>query len=193
VSVAGLILAAGESRRMGSPKALLEYRGETFLDRLIALFSSRCAPVVVVLGAQADAVRGGLRRGEAALFALNPDYRMGQLSSMQRGLREVPPEAAGVLFTLVDHPAVQPETLDRLLAGAGPLRIPRYLGRRGHPVYFSAGLAAEFRALPPEATAREVVNRHAAEVEYIDVDDRGVLEDIDEPRDYRRLTGGGRG
>jgi molybdenum cofactor cytidylyltransferase len=192
VSVAGLILAAGESRRMGSPKALLEYRGETFLDRLIALFSSRCAPVVVVLGAHAEAIRAGLRRADAAVFALNPDYQTGQLSSMQRGLREAPPEAEGVLFTLVDHPAVQPETLDRLLAGAGPLRIPRYLGRRGHPVYFSAALAAEFLALPPDATARDVVNRHTGEVEYIEVDDRGVLDDIDDPRDYERLTGGGR-
>ncbi|HWQ52641.1 MAG TPA: nucleotidyltransferase family protein [Bryobacteraceae bacterium] len=191
MKTAGLILAAGESRRMGRPKALLEYRGETFLDRLIRLFSAVCSPVIVVLGAEPEAIPAGAQRGEAARFVLNPDYRRGQFSSMQRGLREVPPEAEGVLFTLVDHPVVEAATLASLLAGSGPLRIPRYLGRRGHPIWFSTALTAEFLALPPDATAREVVHRYNAEVEYIDVDDRGVLEDIDEPGDYRRLAGGG--
>lgn len=186
----GLILAAGASRRMGSPKALLDFRGETFLDRLIGLFSAVCSPVVVVTGAHAAAILSGIRRPSAATFVHNENWPIGQLSSMQCGLRAVPPDSGGVLFTLVDHPAVAPETLARLLAGSAPLRIPRHRGRRGHPIWFSAALAAEFLALPPDATARAVVNRHAAELEYIDVDDPGVLADIDEPLDYRRLTGG---
>ena len=86
----GLILAAGESRRMGSPKALLEFRGETFLDRLIGLFSRCCSPVIVVLGAQQETVRAGLRRPAEALIVENPDFLRGQLSSMQCGLRAVP-------------------------------------------------------------------------------------------------------
>lgn len=192
MSAAGLILAAGESRRMGTPKALLEFRGETFIDRLIGLFSAVCSPVLVVTGAHSDAILSGARRAASARFVHNADYRLGQLSSMQCGLRELPAAASGVLFTLVDHPAVCSETLSRLLKAAGPLRIPCYLGRRGHPIWFSAALAAEFLALSPDSTAREVVKRHASEVEYIEVDDPGVLEDIDEPNDYRRLTGGGR-
>lgn len=192
MSVAGLILAAGESRRMGRAKALLEYRGETFLDRLIRIFGEICSPVIVVLGAEPEVVRAGARRAAEARFVLNAAYRKGQLSSLQCGLRAVPPEADGVLFTLVDHPAVEPPTLARLLAGAGPLRIPRHAGRRGHPVYVSAALVPEFLALEPEASARVVVNRHEAAIEYVDVDDRGVLEDIDEPRDYERLAGGGK-
>jgi CTP:molybdopterin cytidylyltransferase MocA len=107
----GLILAAGESRRMGSPKALLEFQGETFLDRLIGLFSRRCSPVIAVLGAQQEMVRAGLRRADVALLVENPDFRLGQLTSMQCGLRAVPAEADGVLFTLVDHPAVTPPPL----------------------------------------------------------------------------------
>jgi CTP:molybdopterin cytidylyltransferase MocA len=188
VTPAGLILAAGESRRMGSPKALLELDGETFLDRLIRIFAAHCSPVVVVLGANAVMIRAAVRSHEA-VFTVNENWTHGQLSSMQCGLRAVPPGAPGVLFTLVDHPAVHPGTVERLLASPGRLRIPRHNGRRGHPVYWSAPLVTELLAIPPTATARDVVERHASEVEYIDVDDPGVLEDIDEPADYLRLRG----
>ena len=111
----GLILAGGESRRMGSPKALLEFQGETFLDRLIGLFSRRCSPVIAVLGAQHEIVRAGLRRVGEALLVQNPDFRLGQLTSMQCGLLAVPADADGVLFTLVDHPAVAPATIAALI------------------------------------------------------------------------------
>jgi molybdenum cofactor cytidylyltransferase len=191
VNVAGLILAAGESRRMGFPKALLMWRGETFLDHLIGKLSEHCTPVVVVLGARAEAVRAGVRRG--AVFVINADYQMGQLSSMQCGLRAVPEPAGGVLFTLVDHPNVSPSTVAGLLhmeeARVPLLRIPRYEGRRGHPIFFSAQLIPEFLALPPEAAARDVVLRHAAEIEYLDVPDPGILDDVDDPEAYRRITG----
>src|ERR1019366_3300250 len=113
VSVAGIILAAGESRRMGFPKALLRYRDETFLDTLIGLFAARCQPVIVVLGAHSDRIRERTLR--PATFAINADYQRGQTSSMQCGLRAVPADADSVLFTLVDHPAVAPATLDALL------------------------------------------------------------------------------
>ena len=189
---AGLILAAGESRRMGSPKALLEFQGETFLDRLIGLFSRHCSPVIAVLGAQAEDVRAGLRRGGEALVVENQDYRRGQLTSMQCGLRAAPAGAEGVLFTLVDHPAVLPGTLAALLspAATAPLRVPRYNGRRGHPIWFSKALISEFLALPVTSAAREVVTRHAGEIAYIDVDDPGTLADVDDPEAYRRLVGG---
>jgi len=188
---------------MGFPKALLRYREESFLDTLIGLFATRCEPVIVVLGAHAGRVREGARR--PATWVVNADFARGQTSSMQCGLRAVPAHAEGVLFTLVDHPAVSPHTLDALLAGAvasteagtkavdrppcALLRVPRYQGRRGHPIWFSRALVAEFLGLPENGAAREVVRAHAAETEFLDVDDPGILADIDDPADYGRLTG----
>jgi len=187
---AGLILAAGESRRMGSPKALLRYRDETFLDRLAGLFAARCSPVIVVLGAEAERIRSSARF--AATCIVNPNYACGQTTSMQCGLRAVPPEADGVLFTLVDHPAVLPATIDVLLAEprTALLRVPRYHGRRGHPIWFSRDLIPEFLALPETGAARDVVAGHAAQTEFLDLDDLGILADIDDPEAYRSLIGG---
>lgn len=188
MSVAGLILAAGESKRMGSPKALLELRGETFLDRLIDLFSQFCAPVVVVVGSQADHVRSGVKRPEQAVFVENLHYQLGQLSSMQCGLRRMPEEIEGVLFTLVDHPNVAPSTIAALLEQPRPLlAIPRRQGRRGHPIYFDVELVAEFLAIPPESQAKVVVSRHLENTRWVDVDDPGILADVDDPAAYRRL------
>ncbi|MGA9625068.1 MAG: nucleotidyltransferase family protein [Bryobacteraceae bacterium] len=191
LSVAGLILAAGESRRMGFPKALLRYREETFLDRLAGLFGARCSPVIVVLGAEAERIRVGGH--PSATFVVNPDWARGQTTSMQCGLRAVPPEADGVLFTLVDHPAVAPATIDALLAGprAALVRVPRYHGRRGHPIWFSRELVSEFLALPVTGAARDVVRSHTAQTQFLDLDDPGILADIDDPEAYRRLTGAG--
>jgi molybdenum cofactor cytidylyltransferase len=195
VSVAGIILAAGESRRMGFPKALLRYRDETFLDTLIGQFAARCQPVIVVLGAQAERIREHTLR--PATFVINADYQRGQTGSMQCGLRAVPAGVEGVLFTLVDHPAVSPATLDALLGGAAPViepggplvRVPRHQGRRGHPIWFSSQLIAEFLELPENGAARDVVRGHAAQTEFLDMDDAGILADIDDPEAYVRLTG----
>lgn len=192
MNVAGLILAAGESQRMGSPKALLRYGPETFLDTLTALFSQRCSPVIVVLGANAGQIRAAATR--PATFGVNPDYARGMTTSLQCGLRAVPPDAEGVLFTLVDHPAVSPATLDALLAPLDPchaplVRVPRYGSKRGHPIWFSNELTPEFLALPADGAARDVVARHVDRTEYLDLDDPGIVADIDSPEDYRALTG----
>jgi molybdenum cofactor cytidylyltransferase len=167
VSAAGLILAAGESSRMGSPKALLEFQGETFVDRLIRCFSSCCSPVIVVLGHEPEMIRAGVRAAGKSMFVLNPDYQFGQFSSMQCGLKAVPGDAEGVAFM--------------------PVAIPQYAGRHGHPVWIAQRLIPEFLALPPDAQARTVIHRHAREIEYIDVADPGILDDVDDPEAYRRL------
>ncbi|HEY7392168.1 MAG TPA: nucleotidyltransferase family protein [Bryobacteraceae bacterium] len=187
MSAAGLILSAGESRRMGFPKALLRYREESFLDTLIALFGAYCSQVIVVLGAKAERIREAARR--PATFVLNPDWERGMTTSLQCGLRALAPESEGVLLTLVDHPAVSAATVERLLALPHPmLRIPRYQGKRGHPIWFSRALIPEFLALPADGPARDVVQRHFGEAEFLDLEDPGLVADIDDPQAYRELV-----
>jgi molybdenum cofactor cytidylyltransferase len=191
VSYAGLILAAGESSRMGSAKALLEFRGETFLDRLIRCFSAYCSPVIVVLGHEPEVIRAGVRSAGDAVFVLNPDYSRGQFSSMQCGLRAVPEDAEGILFTPVDHPNIEPATVQQLMAARASIAIPQYLGRHGHPVLFTRALIPEFLALAPDAQAGQVLHGHAGEIRYLDVADPGILDDIDDPDAYHRLLAAG--
>jgi molybdenum cofactor cytidylyltransferase len=131
-----------------------------------------------------------------ATFVLNPDYLQGMTTSLQCGLRAVPPEAEGVLFTLVDHPAVSASTVDALLAPPGPegtslLRVPRYGADRGHPIWFSRELIPEFLAIPGGGAANEVVHGHRAETQFLDLNDPGIVADIDDPEAYRQLTGAG--
>jgi molybdenum cofactor cytidylyltransferase len=192
--IAGIILAAGASSRMGSPKALLTYRGETFIDRLIGSLSAVCDPVIVALGYHAAAVRAGAKRN--ATFAINPDPDRGQLSSLQSALAAVPEQAEGFMFMPVDCPAAEPETIARIAAAfrnrdrATLVVIPQFDGRHGHPVCASRELISEFLALPPTSQAREVVKRHADRTQYLDVADAGILTDIDDLEAYKKLASG---
>jgi CTP:molybdopterin cytidylyltransferase MocA len=176
---------------MGAPKALLEFGGETFLDRLVGLLGRHCAPVIVVLGAGADEIRARAARLGQASVVVNPEYARGMSTSLSCGLRAAPPDSTGVLFTLVDHPAVREATVAALAGGAGDrFRIPRYRGRRGHPVYIPARLAPEFLAIPEGGSPRDVIERHRARIDYVDEEDPGILIDIDDPEAYRRLAEG---
>jgi molybdenum cofactor cytidylyltransferase len=183
VNLGGIILAGGESRRMGRPKALLAYRGSTFLEHLVELLLEFCDPVLCVTGAHDAEIRAAV----TARLVYNPEWGHGQLTSLQAGLRALPPATERVLFTLVDHPAVERATIARLRTSSAPVSIPRHAGRRGHPVLFDAALIPEFLALPADRSARDVLERHAAKIEYMDVEDPSVLADIDDAEAYRRL------
>jgi molybdenum cofactor cytidylyltransferase len=195
--LAGVILAAGESRRMGRPKALLPAPGsdpqENLLDRMIGLFAAHASPVIVVLGAHAEAIRSGAVRASQATFVMNERHNLGQLSSLQCGLRAVPEETAGAIFSPVDFPRISAETIAELAAafwreGGTKLVLPRYRGARGHPVCAARRFIPEFLALPEGAQARDVIHRHLAEACYVDVDDPGILRDVDDPAAYRSLA-----
>jgi molybdenum cofactor cytidylyltransferase len=179
VKVAGLILAAGESRRMGQPKALLRFRGTTFIQNLVGLFSACCDPVIVVLGHNPEPIRRTLV--DSAQIVIHSGYLLGQFSSMQAGLRVLPNDVDGVLFSLVDHPDPSPETLTALMSDEAPISIPSYYGRKGHPVFFRRDVISEFLMLEPEEQANTIARRHAMETRLVPVDDPAILDDIDDP------------
>jgi molybdenum cofactor cytidylyltransferase len=189
--IPSIILAAGASSRMGSPKALLDYRGETFLDRLIRVMGTATNPVIVVLGYHAERIRGATRR--PATFVVNTAPERGQLSSLQTGLAAMPPQARGFAFIPMDCPAVREDTVTHLAAAFSArdaetlFVIPRQGDKRGHPVFAAPQIAEELLGLPADGQARDVVHRHVSRTQYIDVDDVGILADIDDPEAYRKL------
>jgi molybdenum cofactor cytidylyltransferase len=188
--IAGIILSAGASRRMGTPKALLPLDGETFLDRLIRLFSEVAKPVVVVLGHQSKEIRSGIQRGAEARFVVNPDPERGMLSSLQCGLEAVPPEAEAVLFTPVDHPNLESSTLEELISrfeDRAPVTVPTYQGKHGHPVMIARAPIAELLDLPSTAQASDVIHRYRSQTFYVAVDDPAVTTDIDDRAAYAEL------
>lgn len=189
--IAGIILAAGASSRMGTPKALLDYRGESFVGRLVRVLGTACNPVVVVLGYHADAIRPHIPA--SAKIVVNSDPARGQLSSLQTGLAALPADIEGFAFIPVDSPAVAENTVAALALAfkqrnpATQFVIPRQGGKRGHPVLAARSVAADFLSLRPTAEAREVVHAHVDRTEYVDVEDAGIFTDIDDPAAYRRL------
>ncbi len=190
-SIAGVVLAAGNSQRMGRPKALLTLQGRYFADILLAnLQAAGCAPIFSVLGQQAEAIR---RQTQAASFIsyINPHPEDGMLSSIKIALNKLPPSAQGFIMALVDHPLVKEATYSAIFeaAAAHPehIVIPSYKAQHGHPVYFGRPYFAELLSTPDTLGARAVVARHRSEVHYLPVDDAGVLQNIDTPQQYRQL------
>jgi molybdenum cofactor cytidylyltransferase len=187
--VVAVVLAAGASTRMGRPKALLDFDGTPCVARVLAACRQGGASEVVLVTAPAGAEVRAL--GAGTIEAINQHPEQGMLSSLQAGLRALPP-AAGFLIFPVDFPVVPAADVRRLVeafAGRAPgqrIFIPSFDRRRGHPVLVEAALAAEFLALSPEATARAVMSAHERAIAYVEAGDDRVLMDMDTPEDYRR-------
>jgi molybdenum cofactor cytidylyltransferase len=186
VNPGAIILAAGESRRMGRAKAFLPFRGGTFLSNIAEVLGQRCSPVIAVFGF--DAARLIERARPLGIRAVeNPDYPLGMLTSLQAGLRVLPNEAEAAFFTLVDHPAISLSTVDALLRSEARIAIPRFENTRGHPVLIRREIIRELMAEPAASKVRDVIDRHAAEIAYIEVSDPGISDDIDDPALYEKL------
>lgn len=171
---------------MGAPKALLHFRGETFLDGLISKFRKYCDPVIVVLGHGAEEIRAASRQNPD--FVVNVNYAQGMLTSLQWGLRAVPKWHSRTVFTLVDHPNPADETIAAVIdAAEAPVVIPRFGGRKGHPVRLARGVMEELLALPPTAKPTDVLYRHLDLTRFLDLGDPGVVDDIDDRGAYEEL------
>jgi molybdenum cofactor cytidylyltransferase len=190
--IVGVVLSAGESSRMGRPKALLPIEGQTFLERIVAaLKKTQVGKIIVVLGHDAENMTREIKHLPVEVL-INSDYQLGQLSSLQTAVRHLQSaeHCDGMLVHLVDHPYIDGKLVDlmiqRFYERGQLIIVPRYQGKRGHPVIFSRRLFRELLDAPMEQGAKAVVNAHAKETLEIAVEDEGITIDIDTPELYRR-------
>jgi molybdenum cofactor cytidylyltransferase len=194
----GVILAAGESSRMGSDKALLPWPPsaivDTFLSAAIQLFFSHVDVVLVVAGKN-EAALTPIVYANGASLVINPDPARGQFSSLQVGLQEVLNRGRdAAIVTLVDRPPVQLATLatleaafERATAHRKWAVIPEYQGKHGHPILLGREMLTAFLNAPETSNAREVEHAHQSEIEYVPVDDPLAALNIDTPEQYAAL------
>jgi len=189
--ISAILLAAGESRRMGEFKQLLMFAGRTFVECCADhLLDSRIDELIVVTGHREADVRRALG-GRAVRLAHNADYRDGMSSSVKCGIAAVSPAATAVLVALVDQPQIEPAAINRVIAEYERQRslivIPTCNGRNGHPVLIDLRLRDELLAFDGSQGLRQVIQAHAADVLHIDVATETVLTDFDYPEDYQRM------
>jgi molybdenum cofactor cytidylyltransferase len=189
---AGIVLAAGGSSRLGSPKQLLSWQGIPLVRHVAerALQAGLC-PVIVVTGAHAEDVEQALRDLEVKI-AHNPDWELGQSTSVGTGLQALPSNVGAAIFLLSDQPQVPKKLLDELcLAHAyslSPIVAPRVYGKRANPVLFDRIVFPELLALEGDTGGRVLFSEESRfPVEWVDWDDANLLLDIDTPDDFQRL------
>ena len=188
--VTAVVLAAGESRRMGEIKQLLPWGATTVLGQTLRNVKASGVHDVVVVTGHAAEQTAAVAAAEGARSLHNPDYAAGEmLSSLQTAVAQLPPDVAAVLVVLADQPLVEPETLERLLVafwqGEGALVAPVFGGRRGNPVLIGRAHFAELLALPPGAAPRALLQRHGAH--GVTAVSDAILHDLDDPAAYAAL------
>jgi molybdenum cofactor cytidylyltransferase len=194
--IGALLLAAGQSRRMGGPNKLLaELDGVPMVAHVARrLLASRARPVIAVLGNQAEAVDAALGKLPVERVR-NPEFAGGLSTSLKRGIATLPSDLAGVIVCLGDMPLISGRHLDRLIAAFNPLEgraivVPTRRGKRGNPVLWSSRFFPEMAALAGDVGAKHLIGEHAELVAEVEMDDDAVLVDIDTPEALDALRQG---
>jgi molybdenum cofactor cytidylyltransferase len=193
-SFAGVILAAGASSRMGQDKALLSYEGATFLSGAIRMLQGACDFVVVVTGNNTELLKPVIYQS-SAYYVRNAQPELGQFSSLRVGFQAVLDRGRDTAcVTLVDRPPALPSTLAKLqqeFLQTSPdstwAVVPQFNGKHGHPVLFSREMIEVCLRADPTTNAREVEHRYQNRIEYVDVDDRRIVININTPEDYSAI------
>ena len=198
MEIAAILLAAGESRRMGQPKLLMPWGETSVLGQVVAMFaaglstdSSTNYEILVVTGGaralvEAEVARLALQYPLRVVY--NPEYVLGgMLSSIKAGLLALGQETRAALIGLGDQPQVREETVRHICTAffqtESPIVIPSFRGRRGHPWLATKPLWPELLALPSSTTPRQFLDAHSEQIEYV-VADESILQDLDTPEDY---------
>lgn len=198
--LAAIILSGGASSRMGSPKALLAYQGRPFLEHLLEItVHAKIGVRRVVLGAHAEPIAKNVVLA-ADEIVINADWEKGQLSSIQAAIRSFPnfkegaaPETDGLLLCLIDHPLISGDLMNQLIeqfyVTRSQIVLPKYEGRRGHPVIFPAALYDELLHAPVDKGARAVVWAHADDLLELPTNEEGCILNLNDPETLLRATG----
>ena len=194
--IAAIVLAAGESKRMGEPKMALPWGSTTVLGQVLVTFANAGVDeIVVVTGAHRGVVEGIVDEARVSLpvrSVFNAEFaQRGMLSSVQCGVRSLTGKAYGAtLIGLGDQPQVKERSVRRVVEAAGgesPLVVPSFQQRRGHPWLVKGGLWQSILELSAPQTLRDFLNLHQADICYVATDDDGVLSDLDTPEAYRKF------
>lgn len=191
ISVAAVVLAAGRSVRMGQPKMVLPWGDTTIIGRVVrVLRQARIQPVVVVTGGARQQVEAVLSESEVQ-FVFNPRFAQDEmLVSLQAGMCTLGEDIDALLVVLGDQPQIELDTvraiLERYRLRRAPLVVPSFKMHRGHPWLVERRLWRAILDLGPDKTMRDLLNMHADQIDYINVDTPSVLRDLDTPEDYRR-------
>jgi molybdenum cofactor cytidylyltransferase len=184
--VAAIVLAAGQSRRMGSNKMMADVGGVPMISRAVgAALASKASPVVVVTGHEAERVRAALT-GRNVTFAHNASFAEGLSTSLRSGLDALPADIDGAIIALGDMPSVTAAHLDRLIAafdpdGGAAICVPTFNGKRGNPVLWAKAYFPEMREVAGDVGARHLIGAHGDDIREVAMPDTGILEDLDTP------------
>ncbi|MBI3328236.1 MAG: nucleotidyltransferase family protein [Nitrospinae bacterium] len=191
IRMTGVVLAAGESRRMGTPKQLLPFGDRTILERVVdTLLAAELEEVIVVLGHLADRVRAVL--GDRPVRAVvNERFHSGMLSSIQCGVRAIPADRDAMVLALGDQPqietAVVKEIVSRYREGLSGIVIPRYGEKKGHPIVIDLHTYRDaILTLPEHVGLNALMQAHAHDVRWIEMATEDIIRDIDYREDYTR-------
>ena len=193
--IAAIILAAGQSRRMGATNKLLaEIDGRAMVNRVVdTVRASKADPIMVVLGHEAERVRTAIGGEDTLSFTVNPNYPDGLSTSVVAGLNALPAGIDGVIVCLGDMPRVSSAEIDRLIAAFDPLEgraicIPTHNGKRGNPMLFARRFFDEVREISGDLGARQLTGAYPDLVCEVEMSGDGVLLDIDTPTALAALT-----
>ncbi len=191
--ISAIILAAGESKRMGKPKQLMPLGSGTILEQTIDnLLNSEVKEVIVVIGHRAEEMNN-LIANIPVRVALNPAYHEGMSTSIIAGLNLIDSRAQAVMLALADQPFVDSQTINRLIDEFSThnkgIAIPVYQGRRGHPVIFAIKYKEELLRLKGDIGGRQIIKDHPDDILEVAVDSENIITDIDTINDYQSYIG----
>jgi molybdenum cofactor cytidylyltransferase len=191
--ISAILLAAGQSKRMGKFKQLMPFENSTIVEQAIDnLLGSAVDEVIVVVGYMSEDVTKAIA-AKPVKVVINPDYKQGMSTSIIAGLKSVHSRVQGVMLALGDQPLVNSQTINRLIKEFynhdKGIAIPTYRGRRGHPIIFAIRYKEQLLGLSGDVGGRQITKDHPDDILEVAVDSEGVIADFDTKDDYQTYVG----